>query len=166
MTTQNRNRLTAPPFFRSFLMQLIYMKYNPSLLLPQGWEVNSYTDQDELGNDLSCIEATSSQGQISILVGELPEGETAEDEAFANYVEMIGFDQEDEGEDTAEEVIQSFMFNSRKAYGFSAFDEDDNVMSVFCQEARKGICVLFVVTSNNDSDINSLMSLVEKGFRL
>lgn len=145
------------------------MKYNPTLHLPQGWEITSYSDQDETGGELRCIEANSAEGGISILVGDLPEGETAEDEAFANYVEMVGFDDDDEGPDddsSREEVIQSFLFNGRKAYGFSAFDQDDNIMNVFCQESRKGLCVLCVVTAHADSDIDSIMSLIEKGFRL
>jgi len=137
------------------------MKYKPELRLPDGWTVKSNIEKDELGNDAVHIEAQSERGMIELVCGDLPEGDTAEDEAFANYAEMVGF----EGDEDME-VIQCFNFNCRKAYGFSVYDEDDRPMNVFCQEPKKGVCALFVVTAASEECLDDIMSEAEKAFRL
>lgn len=135
----------------------------PSLKLPDGWTVSLHNEKDEMGFDTVCLDAESADGSIEITLGQMPEDDTAEDEAFANYADMVGFDDDD---DDDSDKIQCFMFNGKKAYGFSAVDEQEHPINVFCQEPQKGICVMYVVSAPDYKTLNGIMALIERGFRL
>lgn len=132
------------------------MKKEPTLHLPSGWVVSIVGK--EQGHTIS---ASLGGSEIEILTGPFPEGEGPEDEIFANYADMVGFDGDED-----EEVIQTFTFNGRKAYGYSVFCPDERPMNVFCQEPRKGLCVLYTVIAGEDTTLDALMELVERGFRI
>ena len=102
--------------------------------------------------------------EIAAVMAEISKAaEKTEDEAFASYVDMVGFDDNDDEET---EAVQCFKFNGKKAYGFSAHTEDEEAINVFCQEPKKGICVLFSVTALDFRQLDKVMQLIERGFRL
>jgi len=123
-----------------------------TLRLPDEWTVSL--------KEMS-IEAFSPKGTIEIVSGSMPEDNTAESQIFANYAEMVGFDSDEE-----QAPIQCFRFNGKKAWGFCVYDEENNLVNVFCQECKKGICVIFTIAAPDFNQMNEIMSLTEKGFRI
>ena len=109
------------------------MEYDIQLPLPEGWvsSVDQYIDED--GSEISHLEAQLRGRGIDLYVGPMPEGETAADQAFSNYVDMVGFEDGDEGDP----IIQ-YPFDGKKAYGFEAYDEEDHPLRVLCLEPKKG----------------------------
>lgn len=145
------------------------MHYNITLPLPSGWvsEVDNYVEFD--GSDVTHMEChlmNSATGKddalVDIYVGEMPEDTSAEDEAFANYAEMIGWD-DDEDDDSA---IVQWVFNGRKAFGFEAYTDDDASMRVMCIEIKKGVLVVMNIMAKNDSMLAELVDTVEKKLRI
>lgn len=145
------------------------MHYNITLPLPSGWvsEVENYVEFD--GSDVTHMEShlmNSATGKddalVDIYVGEMPEDTSAEDEAFANYAEMIGWD-DDEDDDSA---IVQWVFNGRKAFGFEAYTDDDASMRVMCIEIKKGVLVVMNIMAKNDSMLAELVDTVEKKLRI
>lgn len=145
------------------------MHYNITLPLPSGWvsEVDNYVEFD--GSDVTHMEChlmNSATGKddalVDIYVGEMPEDTSAEDEAFANYAEMIGWD-DDEDDDSA---IVQWAFNGRKAFGFEAYTDDDASMRVMCIEIKKGVLVVMNIMAKNDSMLAELVDTVEKKLRI
>lgn len=144
------------------------MKYDINLQLPQGWtsEIDSYVD--ESGCEITHFAATlpgkeESESIIDIYIGELPEGETAEDQALANYAETVGF-YDDDPEDF--NPIIKTKFNGKNAWGFDALCEEDCPMRFIAQEVKKGILAVIVFVARDEEKLEDVHALVEKNFRL
>lgn len=145
------------------------MAYKINLKLPDDWKTNLDTYNDEVGETIH-LEAhlPGAPGevdriQIDVYVGDLPEGETAEDQAFANYAEAVGFDDDDENEECP---IVKFKFNGRNAYGFEAVTEDNCPMRFFAQEVRKGVLLIVAYYTASEDLLLSAFELLERNLRI
>ena len=144
------------------------MIYNTELKLDSSWTVESEIIQDEQGADITQISAghvidedEHEDCHVEISVGPLPEEITAEDEAFANYVELVGFTDDDE-----ENPISKEKFNNKTAYVFETEQEDGSIMRVICTEARKGCLALITLYAIDDEMLNYAHRATEKGLRI
>ena len=108
------------------------MTYDIRMNLPAEWqkEARNYVDE-ESGIEVTHVEAhlvnssNVEEGMIDIYVGEMPEDTDAEEQAFSNYVDMIGFS-EDDPEDF--DPIFKIKFNGKNAFGFDGLCENDAPM--------------------------------------
>ena len=117
------------------------------------------------GSQEILIEAVSADGSqsVDITVGEMPAENTAADQAMTNFLDMVGFD-EDDAEDY--NPIEVWSFNNRKAYGFDAWLEDETPIRVMCIEPKRGIlCVLNVNAPDMDC-LESLLADLERRLRI
>ena len=145
------------------------MKYQITLPLPEGWtsEIEEYEEVEgapitHLSSNLPDPSGKTAGSVIDLYVGDLPADTTAQDEAFANYADMVGWD--DEEDDT--NPIAEWQFQKKKAYGFSAFCEDESVMLLMCMEIRKGVLLIANLTAPTDEDLQKLARLVEYKMRV
>lgn len=145
------------------------MAYKINLRLPDDWKTNLDTYNDEVG-ETTHLEAhlPGAPGEvdrilIDVYVGDLPEGETAEDQAFANYAEAVGFDDDDENEECP---IVKFKFNGRNAYGFEAVTEDNCPMRFFAQEVRNGVLLIVAYYTASEDLLLSAFELLERNLRI
>lgn len=143
------------------------MAYDIKLPLPIGWTVEQDSYMDESGVEITHIEAhlrndakQMDDGLIEIYAGAMPEGETAEDQAYANYAETVGFD------DDEESPIFQIKFNGKNAWGFDALCNDDSPMRLLSQEVRKGLLAIIVIVAPSEAGIQDLQSLVEHKMRI
>lgn len=139
------------------------MAYDIKLKLPQEWTVESEVFNDDAGVEVSRITASADRDFVDIYVGPMPEGETAEDQAFANYAESVGF-YDDDPEDF--NPIEKFKFNNKNAFGFEGLSEENLPLKIFTQEVRKGVLAVVVVIGRNEKALAENLALVERGFRL
>lgn len=148
----------------------IYMKYDIQLPLPKEWtsEIDSYID--ESGTEITHFEAhlpgngkSREVAMIDIYVGDMPEDETAEDQAFANYAETVGFDRDDPEDYNP---IVKVKFNGKNAWGFEAICEDDSPMRFLAQEVRSGVLAIIVFAGKDDSTVINVRTLIERNFRV
>lgn len=146
------------------------MTYNIQFPLPKGWtsEFGSYID--ESGAEVTHFEAhlcgrrkDGEDAMIDIYVGEMPEDETAEDQAFANYAETVGFDESDPEDFN---LIEKFKFNGRNAWGFQALCEDDSPMRFISQEIKQGVLAIIVFAAADEKTLAETADLIERNFRL
>lgn len=138
------------------------MTYDIILNLP-GWESTIEEFADVSGAEITHLEASDRQTSsgVDIYLGPMPDGETAEDQAFANYAETVGFDDDDE-----DCPIFKFKFNGRNAWGFEAYADNDQPMRFFAQEVRKGLLSIVVVSSETDKRLLEVVGLLEKNLRI
>lgn len=125
---------------------------------------------DESGVEISHFEAHLSgnekdheQAMIDIYVGDMPDDETAEDQAFANYAETVGFD-DDDPEDY--NPIAKIKFNGKNAWSFEALCEDDFPMRFIAQEVRSGVLAIIVFAGKDLSIVDDVHTLIERNFRV
>lgn len=139
------------------------LKIDISFKAPEGWTVEEDVYTDESGMEISHIEAVcAADGSfVEVHAGPMPEGETAEDQAFANYAESVGFD-----DDSEESPIVKFKFNGKNAWGFDALCEDDKPLRLICQEARSGILAIIILGASDDEKLEELTSTVENRLRI
>lgn len=145
------------------------MAYEINLKLPNGWKTASDTYTDDSGAVISHVEAALpasrkgvTKALVNIYVGPMPEGETAEDQAWANYAETVGFDEQDQ----EESPILKFEFNHKAAWGFDAVTEEECPMRLITQEVRKGCLALIIWCVQDEDDIDSVMELLERSLRI
>lgn len=138
--------------------------------LPACWTCEQDTYLDESGYEIAHLEAhlrndrkQKDEAIIDIYVGDIPEGETAEDQALANYAETVGF-YDDDPEDF--NPIEKFKFNGKNAYGFSALCEDESPMRFIAQEVRKGILAIIVFSASDEQSVEETRALIERSFRV
>lgn len=138
--------------------------------LPSCWTCEQDNYLDESGYEISHFEAhlrndkaQRDDAMIDVYVGDTPEGETAEDQALANYAETVGF-YDDDPEDF--NPIDKFTFNGRNAYGFQALCEDDSPMRFIAQEVKKGILAIIVFSAKDEQLLDETAKLVEKTLRV
>ena len=145
------------------------MAYNISLPLPEGWTSiqESYLEFD--GAEVTHLDARLADARtqrdnafIDIYVGQMPPDTSAEDEALANYADMVGWTDDDDDEDP----IVQWTFNGRKAYGFDAYCEDEMPMRVLCVEIKKGVLAIMSLGARSDEALLDLVALVEHKFRI
>lgn len=146
------------------------MAYDIQMNLPTCWTCEQDTYLDESGYEIAHLEAhlrndrkQKDEAIIDIYVGDIPEGETAEDQALANYAETVGF-YDDDPEDF--NPIEKFKFNGKSAYGFSALCEDESPMRFIAQEIRKGILAIIVFSASDEQSVEETRTLIERSFRV
>ena len=146
------------------------MNFDIQLNLPAGWQKETDCYMDESGFEVTHAQAhfynaakKRDDALIDIYVGEMPEDSTAEDQAFSNYADIVGFE-EDDPEDF--NPIAKIKFNGKNAYGFSALCEDDSPMMFLSQEVKSGVLAIICAVAKTDEELQKVMQLVEKGFRV
>lgn len=146
------------------------MEYRITLPLPEGWNTSVDSFEDECGNPVTHFEAhlpdeaaESDRGMIDIYVGAMPEDSTAEDQAFSNYADIVGFD-DDDPEDF--NPIYKKKFNGKNAYCFGAFCEDDSPMDFLATEIKSGVLAIICVAAKDEDSLGNLLETVEKGLRV
>lgn len=139
------------------------MAYDVKLNLPAPWTVESEVFNDDNGIEITRVTASADRDYVDIYVGPMPEGETAEDQAFANYAESVGF-YDDDPEDF--NPIEKFKFNNKPAFGFEGLSEENLPLKIFTQELKKGILAVVVVIGRNEKALAENLTLVERSFRL
>lgn len=141
------------------------MNYSVDLRLPEGWSMTSESYREESGFDVSHIEASlkGSERFVDIYVGDMPEGETAEDQAFANYAETVGFSKDDPEDYNP---IFKLKFNGKTAWAFDGLCDDNTPMRFIAQEVRKGILAIAVFGAEDDASLLELQSQLERGLRV
>ena len=145
-------------------------KYDITVKLPEGWQSESETYLDESGVEITHFEAhlydsvgSKDRGLIEIYAGDMPDGTTAEDQAFSNYADIVGFD-DDDPEDF--NPIVKWKFNNRNAYGFDALCEDDSPLRFFTQEPSKGVLVIYCIAGADEKQLAAVLELVERNARV
>lgn len=140
------------------------MKIDLSLKMPDRWIVESDIYTDESGVEVTHLEASDGKSGsfVEIHAGPMPEGETAEDQAFANYAESVGFDDDDE----EESPIVKFKFNGKNAWGFEAECDDNKPLRLIAQEVKKGLLAIIIIGASDDAELENISSLVEKNLRV
>lgn len=144
------------------------MRYDITFPLPPSWtsEEDSYEEVDgALITHMECLlpgkDSDTDEAQINIYVGDMPSDTTAEDEAYANYAEIIGWDDDDD-----EDTIAEWAFQGKKAYGFSGECEDGSIMLLMCMEiVRKGLLILSIVAAN-DEEVSKWAQYVEANLKV
>lgn len=139
------------------------MKIDILFKVPEDWTVENEIYTDENGMEVSHLEADcAGDGSfVEVHAGPMPEGETAEDQAFANYAESVGFD-----DDNEESPIVKFKFNGKNAWGFDALCEDDKPLRLICQEVKSGILAVIILGAPDDAKLEELTSFVESKLRI
>lgn len=140
------------------------MRYQVTLQLPDGWqsEQEEYEEvENALITHLECSNAVTGAG-IDIYVGDMPADTTAQDEAYANYADIIGW--EDEDDET--NPIAEWKFQNRKAYGFSGMMEDGAVMLLMCVEIKKDALLIASLAAKDDEALQELAKYVEYHLRV
>lgn len=134
--------------------------------LPQGWTAAESAEMDGAGYESVHYEARQ-QGpkgaSIDIYVGMMPEDETAEDQAYSNYAETVGFD-DDDPEDF--QPVFKLKFNGKNAWGFDAWCEDERPMRFLSQEARKGVLAVIYLVAEDASALDQLHLYLERNLRI
>ena len=91
----------------------------------------------------------SDSAVLDIYVGDMPADTTAEDEAYANYADIIGWDDEDD----EESPISEWRFKNKKAFGFSGECEDGSIMLLMCVEILKGALLIASIIAPDDEAV-------------
>ena len=146
----------------------MHMAHDIGLKLPKGWISETDTFEDEAGVEITRLEASLPDGNdaaafIGIYVGDMPEGETAEDQAFANYAETVGFD-EDDPEDF--NPVYKIKFNGKNAWGFDAWSEDEMPMRFLSQEVRQGLLAIIYFSAADAKALEDLHAYLEANLRI
>lgn len=145
------------------------MAYEIILKLSEDWETNLETYTDDVGETThleACLHGVPGEPDrilIDVYAGDLPYGETAEDQAFANYVETVGFDDED---GNGGSPIVKFKFNGKSAWGFEAETEEGYPMRFFTQEVRKGVIVVVAYFVRSEELLLPTFELLERNLRI
>ena len=145
------------------------MNYDISLQLPEGWnsEIEKYEESE--GVLITHLEArrTGADGKggsasVEVFVGDMPADTTAEDEAYANYAEIIGWD----GDEDDECSVAEWKFMGKKAYGFSGECEDGSIMLLMCQEFSKGHLMICTIVAPDDKEVGGLAEYLGTHLRI
>lgn len=144
--------------------------YDIKMNLPAGWQKESEVYEDESGEMISHLEAhqydnglKADLAMMDIYIGAMPEDTTAEDQAFSNYADMVGFS-EDDPEDF--EPVEKFKFNGRNAFGFSALCENDAPMRFISVEMKKGVLAIICIAAVDEKALADVFQLVERNLRI
>lgn len=146
------------------------MAYDILLNLPNGWQSETDTYVDETGVEVTHLEAhlqnkakNRDDGMVDIYVGDTPDDTNAEDQAYSNYADIVGYDENDPEDFNP---ISKIKFNNRNAWTFEAMCEDNSPMEFISYEPKKGIMAVICLAAFNDAKLRELHSLVERNFRV
>lgn len=140
------------------------MTYDITLLLPPGWSAEEERYDEVSGATITHLECSKEEGawQIDVYAGDMPDDTTAEDEAYANYAEIIGWDDDDDDDNP----IAEWKFQNRTAYGFSGECENGSIMLLMCVEIKKGVLVIVCVIAPDDDSVGQLATYIEEKLRV
>ncbi|MBO4743346.1 MAG: hypothetical protein J5533_06900 [Bacteroidales bacterium] len=145
------------------------MVYDISLPLSPEWirEDERYEEVDNaMITHAECHLPSAQEGKyeavIDLYAGDMPSDTTAEDEAYANYAEIIGWDEEDEEDNP----IAEWRFQKRKAYGFTGECEDGSIMLLMCVEIVKGGLLICSVVAANDEAVSKWAEYLEANLKV
>ncbi len=100
----------------------------------------------------------SDSAVLDIYIGDMPADTTAEDEAYANYADIIGWDDEDD----EESPISEWRFKNKKAFGFSGECEDGSIMLLMCVEILKGALLIASIIAPDDEAVGKWAKYIEE----
>ena len=100
----------------------------------------------------------SDSAVLDIYIGDMPADTTAEDEAYANYADIIGWDDEDD----EESPISEWRFKNKKAFGFSGECEDGSIMLLMCVEILKGALLIASIIAPDDDAVGKWAKYIEE----
>lgn len=100
----------------------------------------------------------SDSAVLDVYVGDMPADTTAEDEAYANYADIIGWDDEDD----EESPISEWRFKNKKAFGFSGECEDGSIMLLMCVEILKGALLIASIIAPDDEAVGKWAKYIEE----
>ena len=139
--------------------------YDILLPLTQDWinEEDRYEEVDgafitHLECHLPSGDGKSDSAVLDIYVGDMPADTTAEDEAYANYADIIGWDDEDD----EESPISEWRFKNKKAFGFSGECEDGSIMLLMCVEILKGALLIASIIAPDDEAVGKWAKYIEE----
>lgn len=145
------------------------MAYKLTIKLPEGWQQETNVATEEDGTEITHLEAHLPDDKaekdialIDICLGPMPEDTTAADEAYANYIDMVGFDEEEEDFDP----LIEWPFQKKKAYGFEAFCDDDSPLRVMCVEIKSKLLAIITCIGKDDEALINAITLVDKFLRV
>lgn len=138
------------------------------LPLPKDWTSETEKYIDDSGCEITHFAANlgsedNFESIIDIYLGDMPDGETAEDQAYANYAETVGF-YEDDPEDF--NPIIKTKFNGKNAWGFDAVCDEDNPMRFLAQEVKQGVLAVIVFVCRSEDALEDLHKYIERNFRV
>jgi len=139
------------------------MGYTVCLPLGEEWKISTESFKDEYDNDVCQIEAVCGLKEVNVYVGSMPEDETAEDQAFSNYADMVGFD-EDDPDDF--EPVSKIRFNGKNAWTFEAYCEDECPMRLISLEPKQGMLCIICFKASDEEGLEDLHNLIEKKLRI
>ena len=124
--------------------------------LPDGWK-------GQVSEQYVEIESPDGTASVEVTVGDMPEDSAAPEQALINYIDMVGFD-DDDPEDYS--PIEQWTFNNRKAYGFDAYLEDESSIRVLCIEPKKGVLAVISIVGKSEQIVEETMHLLERVLRI
>lgn len=124
--------------------------------MPEGWK-------SQISDNYVEAEKIDGTAQFEIIVGDMPEDSAAPEQALINYIDMVGFD-DDDPEDYS--PIEKWDFNNRKAYGFDAYLEDESSIRVLCIEPKKGVLAVISIVGKSEQIVEETMHLLERILRI
>lgn len=133
------------------------------LNLPDNWKTESESvigpDGEQVHYESNCTDGRT----IEIWLGPMPFDSTAPDQALTNYVDMVGFD-DDDPEDF--NPIEEWEFKGRQAYGFEVWCDDESMIRVMCMEYRKKqLCVASVIAAD-ETALAQTVELLARSIRI
>lgn len=144
--------------------------YDITLPLSAPWTAEEERYEEVDGVEITHMEChlpsgdgKSDEALIDLYVGDMPADTTAEDEAYANYVEIIGWDDEVDDE---ESPIAEWKFKNKTAYGFSGECEDGSIMLLMCVELSKGTLLILSVIAPDDNEVGKWAKYVEDNLKI
>ena len=145
------------------------MTYDISIPFSPAWtcEQERYDEVDgAVITHLECHlpkgDGKADEAMLDLYVGDLPSDTTAEDEAYANYAEIIGWDDEDDEECP----IAEWRFQKIKAFGFTGECEDGSIMLLMCVEIVKGGLLICSVIAANDEEVSKWAKYVDDNLKI
>ena len=144
------------------------MTYDIALPLSPEWirEEEQYEEVDNaLITHLECHLPSGEEGKyeavLDLYAGDLPADTTVEDEAYANYAEIIGVDDDDD-----EDPIAEWRFQNKRAYGFSGECEDGSIMLLMCTEPVKGGLLICSIIAQDDEAVGKWAQYLEANLKV
>ena len=145
------------------------MTYDILLPLSPEWirEEDRYEEVDNaMITHLECHLPGQADGQyeavIDLYAGDMPSDTTAEDEAYANYAEIVGWSEEDDEDNP----IAEWRFKEKRAFGFSGECEDGSIMLLMCLEILKGCLLICSVISKDDESVGKWVQYLEENLKV
>lgn len=145
------------------------MTYDILLPFSGAWQAEEDRYEEIDGAQISHMEChlpapdgSGDEAFIDIYVGYMPSDTTAEDEAYANYAEIIGWSDEDD-EDCP---IAEWKFQRKTAYGFTGECENGSIMLLMCVEIHKGTLLILSLVADNDEEVGKWAKYVEENLKI